>query len=315
MQISTLHTSVENILYDYYSNTDTTSSTLIIGGNTISINVSGNTNAVITAEQMTKITAAALIVGKYCMILDYPVSQRPYLAVLMGLSTKSGETPSHYGAAYASNLFDGINIGSVELGTDNKTVSLRSSTFGDMSLASIRSYVQKLLSDYTDNPSDYGYDEIEYADGSSSSSSSSSNSSSASGASGIEIVMPLRLYHALICRYLIKYIQDYGAEKVVYIIIYSIKTAIKLISSSKIVNVSIVNSDNANVSIEQLSNISSVETFGVPELNVNIKPNNKISILICIIVCSLTLVVFGSITIYSVINSVKRVKEINFKYN
>lgn len=311
MDIPTLIDAVDSLLTDYYSNIDTTSSSLVIGSNTISINVSGNTGSTINATQYNKLVAAVTCVGKFCLVMNYRTALRVYLAVLLGLHTSTHTTPEHFSATYACNLFDDKTIGKVTKDEENKRIQIRSTDFGSMSLDSIKSYIKNLLSEYCSDPSDYEYDKIEYVDDLITSSDSSNNSSEKY--SGNEISMPIRLYYALICRYLIRYVDEYGAEKVVYVTIYSIESSMSVISSMSMVDVSIVNNEGSEIDFSQYADIESYQTFGVPELEVTLNVDAKLAIIICSIVVIFLFTLFTSLGVFMGIRTFKRIKEINFK--
>ena len=118
-----------------------------------------------------------------------------------------------------------------------------------------------------------------------------------------------------LCKYLIDYVEKYGMSKVAFVIIYSIKNAAKSISSSKIVDVSIVDSENTKFNIDQISNISINSVFGISDYTPKIEINKKIPILICVLICVFILAIFGTLSLYLSIKSFKHAKEINFKIN
>lgn len=301
MYISDLISSVSDILYEYYNNSKNEStSSLVIGGNTININIVNNKDSTVTAEQVTKLAAYAAIIGKFCLVLNYPTSHRIYLAVLMGLHTKNGTTPKHYSSSYASKLFGDIEIGDVKMTNDK--IQIYSQDFGELSLEDIRSYIKSLISQYESNLSQYDFDSITYVEEGSSDDVYSN-----------AIYIPIKIYHALICRYLMNYVKNNGESKVALVVLYSVKVSIKTISSSKIVNVTIYNNDNASINFKQYATATSEAIFGIDTYDLNIDTDLKIPILICTIICVIIFIIFGGVTIYYAIKTFNHIKEINFK--
>ena len=376
MDIPTLIDAVDSILQNYYSGSDTTSSALVVGTNTISINVANNEKSKITATQYNKIVAAVTLVGKFCLVMNYRVALRMYLAVLLGLHTKSGTTPNHFSATYACNLLDNIVVGKVTTDEENKRIHIRSTDFGSMgNLNTIKSYIKDLLEDYCTDPSEFEYDKITYVNDitntssttsatntntdakdesttkvddeteetniesegvndkvkttvttssdstsildvnvdTTHSSTSSSTTSTTESYSGNEISMPIRLYYALICRYLIKYIDEYTSEKVVYVTIYSIESSVNLISTESMVDVTITDNSGSEIAFSQYADIDSYQTFGVPEMDVELTIDTKLVTIISIIVVVFIFALFASLSVYLGIRTFKRIKEINFK--
>ena len=301
MYISDLISSVSNILYEYYNNSKNEStSSLVIGGNTININIINNKDSTVTAEQVTKLAAYAAIVGKFCLILNYPISHRIYLAVLMGLHTKNGTTPKHYSSSYASKLFGDIEIGDVKMINDK--LQIYSQDFGELTLEDIRSYIKSLISEYESNLSQYDFDSITYVEEGSSDSVYSN-----------AIYVPIKIYHALICRYLMNYVKSNGESKVAFVVLYSVKTSIKTISSSKIVNVTIYDNTNATINFKQYASSTSEAIFGIDTYDLKIDTDLKIPILICTIICVIIFIIFGGVMIYYAVKTFNHIKEINFK--
>lgn len=303
MNVSELISYVEDILTDYYSNTDTSTSNIIIGGNEINIKIVGNTGSKISAEQMTLIRSAIKLIGSFSLILNYGVKYRIYLAVLMGLTSPKGTVPEHFSAAYASKLFNGYNIYSVDKDSLNDSVIVSSSSFSSMTLDNIQAYIKSIIDEQDTGDNDYGTSEI-YFNGEDSSSSSSSSSS---------IVIPLRVYYALISKYLIDYVEEHDANKIMYVVVYSIRIAASSISSSKMVNITINNNTGSIITLEQLSNLTTMNIFGVvlPELEVD--SDSKTTVILCIIVSSLVLLIFGTASVFADVILIKHSKVKNFK--
>ena len=292
MKVSDIIDDVESILVDYYNNTDISTSTLIIGGNTIQIDISGNEDSTITTTQVAKLVATLTVVGKYCMVLEYPIAYRIYLAVLMGFTTEDSTTPEHFSSSYADKIFGSYDISNVDGDVNSSTVAIKSNDFEKKDITEIQTYIEDLI----DDDGDYGIDEIAFVDD-----------------SDDEIGMPIRVYYALISRYLIQYVENNGESKIVYVIINSVRYCLKLVSSNKIVNVVILDNDNAEISLEQLAELDAEVVFGVKSLDVEIKPKIVLQLIIATIVTFCVLVVFGTIGIAVDVKLIKRIKDHYFK--
>ena len=103
--IKTLYGYVNELLGKYYSNYSTSfSNVLILGSDTITINIENSSYSTITAKQYNECVANAVNIGRFDLVCNYPIAYRIYLAVLMGLSSNSLQVPKHYSAGYASAI-------------------------------------------------------------------------------------------------------------------------------------------------------------------------------------------------------------------